>query len=153
VGAPAHRVHGQRVDDFVREHDSLELCRQSIQKAHSLPQSRGLALSQRRAGLQDEVFALELGQQRFCERAAARAEFQYGQGDCFQLPGEGAAEERPELRRGDEVAFRAELARAAGVVAEPRIVEHELHVAREGDPSTARADGVLQAGEHPANLP
>ena len=40
-----------------------------------------------------------------------------------------------DLRRGDEIALAADLARPGGVVAEARRVERELHEARERDPA------------------
>ena len=60
---------------------------------------------------------------------------------------ERAPEERTELGRGDEVAFGAELARRARVVAQARLVQHQLHVARERNPAAMVRDVLGEAGE------
>jgi hypothetical protein len=61
---------------------------------------------------------------------------------------QGAAEQRGQFRRGDEVACSAELGRAGGVIAEPRRVEHDFHVTRERDPATFGFDKLTQMTDH-----
>ena len=51
--------------------------------------------------------------------------------DRRELSRDRSAEQRRQLGTGDEVACRAELARARDVIAERRRIQHDLHVARE----------------------
>ena len=115
-----------------------------------------LAFAQLGAGLQDQVLAIERLEQRLGERAASRAEFQDpAAGNAGELARKRAAEKIAELGRGDEVALRSEFACPARVVAEPGLVQCELHVARERDPAAFPLDllGDALARRHAGNLP
>src|SRR5262249_52594883 len=58
------------------------------------------------------------------------------------------AEEGGNFRRGDEVATRSELGRAGRVVAQARRVQHQVHVARKGDPAARGGDLFRHARAH-----
>src|SRR6266704_4864909 len=100
--------------------------------------------------LEDEIVArrpscaLEFLEQGRGERAAARAHLEHLVEPRVQyllhLAREGLAVERRNLGRRDEIPGLAELSAAGAVVAEPRRVKRELHVAREADPAAARRD-------------
>src|SRR6185436_4220466 len=90
------------------------------------------------AGFEDLVFEVsQFGNQNLRQSAGSRAEFEHGFAwleDLRNLARERAAEQWRELRRGDEIAARTELARAGRVVAQARLMQRELHVAGEADP-------------------
>src|SRR6185503_5115663 len=79
------------------------------------------------------------------ERAAARAQLEDAV-EGGEPAREGAAEQRAELGRGDEVAAAPEFLRAAGVVADAGLVQRELHVARERNPAAGGGDLLRDAG-------
>ena len=133
-------MHRHRVHHLVGDNDAAEALGQALEKLHPVAEPLSLALAQGAAGLEDQVLAVELLQQGFGERAAARAELENRTLERLQLSRERAAEKRAELRRGDEIALGAELARAARVVAQARRVQRELHVAGEGDPAAGGGD-------------
>ncbi len=56
------------------------------------------------------------------------------------LARDATAEHRRDLGRRDEVARGAQLSRPCAVVAEPGLVQRELHERREADPAAARVD-------------
>ena len=61
----------------------------------------------------------------------------------LKLDGEGLPEQRSERGGGDEVAGRADFARAAGVVAVLRLVERELHEVGKGQEAVAGLNALL----------
>ena len=71
----------------------------------------------------------------FEDLAAARA-FE----DLAALQRDAGAVERRDLRSGDEIAARAELRRAADVIAEPGRVERARHVLVEAQEAVVRSD-------------
>ena len=66
--------------------------------------------------------------------------------DRVDLHRQRRAEERRHLRRGDEVAGGAELARAGRVIAQPRRVQHVLQVVGERHPPAGRVQFGANAG-------
>ena len=78
------------------------------------------------------------------EATAAGAEFDdvgdFVPQDLRGLARERAREYSAQLGRGDEIAVRAELARAGAVIAEARRVQRELHESREADPAAGCGD-------------
>src|SRR5262245_6345501 len=134
-------MHRDCVGDFVGDDRALEFFRQLVDVLRLLPEKLLLSVLQLGAGLQDQVFTIQFLQKRAGERAAGGAELEDAPARNFaELAREGAAEEIAEFRRGDEVTRRAELARAARVVAALRRVQRELHIARERDPAALALD-------------
>jgi hypothetical protein len=123
--------------------------RQPLDPARTCAEPRFLPRAQLGARLQDEVVrGGEFGDERFGERAAARPEFENRLArlqELGHLPRERAGVECAQLRRRGEVPGRAELGRAARVVAQARLVERKLHVAREVDPVAARRELLADA--------
>src|SRR5262249_46177453 len=70
-----------------------------------------------------------------------------------RLQGDALREERRDLGGRDEVALGAELARAAGVVAQALRIERELHVARERDPVVGVRDRLGDVRRGPLRMP
>jgi hypothetical protein len=150
-------LHGQRVGHLVGEDDAAELARQGVEPADAVaparPQPGLLALAQLGARLEhvpgqarlSRVSRGEvgLGQRRLGQCARAAAQLQHlaaaDRGQHLEnLACHAAAEQRGDFRRGDEIAGRAELGRAAAVIAQSRRVQAQLHV-------TAEADGAAGA--------
>ena len=132
----------------------MQTFRQLLDVAHAVTEALSLARAELGARLQHPVFAFQFARQHVGEGAAAGADLDEAL-EAAQLPGKGAAEEAAELGCGDEVARRAELARAARVIADPRFVQRELHVARERKPAAGGGDLLDDAGSrrHAENLP
>ena len=145
-------MNRHRVDHFVRDDRAADTLGKPLEPLHAVSQACLLSQPQLGAQLEDAVVEIVLCQQRLCQRAAAGAELEHRAAERSQLPRERAPEERSELRRGDEVAGGAELARAGGVVAQARLVQRDFHVAGERDPSLVAADLIAQTGQHRVNL-
>src|SRR5690606_4158641 len=62
------------------------------------------------------------------------------------LAGQAGAEQGRDLRRGNEIAVAAKAPAAAGVIAEPGLVEDAGHEVVETDPAAALGDPGEQAG-------
>ena len=91
-------------------------------------------------------------QRRLGERAAAAADLEKA-GAVAQFPQDrrhrlrhAFGERRPQFRRGDEIAFGAEFARARAVVAQARRIQRQFHEAGKGDGSSAAADLAANKG-------
>ncbi len=165
--APNEALDRHRVEHFVGDDHAVEPARQPIepfdaieQPGHGRGQGLLLALAQVGTDVQDPVAArqrvapLEFVQHRRRHDARARAEFEHvaaaeGLQDLGALHGETAAEHRRHLGRGDEVAGGAELASAGAVVAEPRLVQRDLHEAGETDPAAGALDLLAQPRAEP----
>ena len=150
AAAPPHCVHGHGVEHLVRDHHAAKGLGQPVEEPHLAAEPCRLAAAQRAARLENQVFALELPQQRLGEGSRSGSQLEDGPFDLVYLPCEGSPKQAAKLGRGDEVSLRAELAVAASVIG----LHGELHVARERDPAAVRcnflADGV---DKHAGNLP
>jgi hypothetical protein len=141
------------VEHLVGDDEAVDLVRQAIDprealqrvEAQALLDQLALALAQVRAHLEHEVApgkqALLLERLVDVHRELARSGTQLehvGAGQSREhlgrLAPDALAEHRRDLGGGHEIAVLAELARARGVVAQPRRVEHQLHEARKRDP-------------------
>ena len=118
----------------------LKRSRQRVEEAHAVAEPRCAGGRAARRWFPGSVFAVQLLEQHLGQRAAAGADFQdraETRRSCRasvrpnRLPSSGAVTKSP---------CGAELARAAGVVAQARLVQRELHVAREGDPAAVGGD-------------
>ena len=89
---------------------------------------------------------LQLQQQFAGQHAAAGAGFEDLRSrirhDLRRRHGQGARKQRRDFRRSDKVAGCTEFLRAATVVAEPRRVERQFHVAGKGNPAAGCGDFV-----------
>ncbi len=150
------QVDRHRVEHFVGDDDAGHRLGQRVEPAEAVGQRArrfALALAQRRRQLDDRVTAdaiAERCQQLGRERAAAGAEFKdlVAAARLERLPDlarQGAAEQRRQLGRGDEVASRrghaADDGSPARVVAEAGRVKGQRHEAAERDPAAGAIDG------------
>ena len=152
-----HHVHRQHIEHFVGDHRAAEGRRQGIEPLRPCRKLRRkrrqfllLAQAQIAAHFEQEIALrhsaefIQRQQHIAREFARARAEFEhiaaaFGE-HLGNLPRQALAEQRRDLRRGDEVARRAELARSGTVVAESGRVERLIHVARERNPAVLAPD-------------
>ncbi len=160
--APEH-VARDGIEHLVGEHRAIDRVGQRVDPLHERKMRRrgvrerhALALAQVGAALEDEiarwqrVLRGEAREEARGEPAGARAELHdlaraRGRENGRDLPRERFAEERRHLRRGHEIAGRAQLGGPRRVVAEARRIERELHVARERKPPSGIRDGVAHA--------
>ena len=167
VAADPEALHRQRIQNFVRQHDAAEFLGQAVEpfdacrvRRRPLAHERLLPFPQVRTHFENEIalgqgaLRRQLVEQIGRHHARAGAEFEdRAAADVLQdfaaLGREAAAEQRRHLRRGDEVAAGAELARAGAVIAEPGLVQRHLHEALEADPTRLRIDGVVNAIDDP----
>ena len=166
---PAHQMDRHRVEHFIGQNQTAKTVRQRIEPDHARQQLRRFrrqqgALSVTQVGtefknpvLRRQTFAtLQFAQQIERQTTAAGAEFQdvaaglhqHGFGGTRQR----ATEQRRHFRRGDEITGRAELGRASGVVAQPRRIEGQFHVAGERNPAACPLDFSLDMGAHLAAM-
>src|SRR6185437_4541046 len=153
----AHERERHHVEHLVRDDEAAKLHRERIEPGESpevlrmaLAEERVLALAQVRAHLEQEVVlrrraeGLELLEEVGGEYAGSGSDLQdvaaHRLEHLARLQREAAREHGRDFGRGDEIAFRTELARPRGVIAEPGRVERELHVARERDPAAGVED-------------
>ena len=167
---PPDRMHRHRVDHFVGEHHAAKFPGQPVEPGdfgealrREPSDRRALAHGQFGAGFEDRV-ALDraaeprkLREQFPGQFAAARAELKQvrpGFGEQLRhLPRQRLREQRPQRRRGDEIACGPELRRPAGVVPEARRVEGQLHVVGEAEPAAGRGNGGLDpCDQRPARV-
>ena len=165
--AAAARQHVRRygVEHLVHHDDAVPACRQRIEPLDARDERRDLAserrllpLAQVRRNLQDRVTArhrrrrVEAAHQVRGEPARPGAELDHVAAIAQKMGGdldrERGAEERRELRGGDEVAGGTELARPRNVVAESRRIEYEAQVRLERNPATRGIDLERQRRGH-----
>ena len=157
-------MHRHHVEHLVGHHRAGKALGQRIQPLHAGGQVRRLvgqgvelALAQLAGELEDAVAlryaaaAFELEQQVGGEQAGAGADLDHpGRARAhhlLDLGGQRLAEKRGKLGRGDEIAARTELSRAAAVITQSRCIERELHVAGERNPAAGSGDLGLDAFE------
>src|SRR5690349_16759926 len=90
---------------------------------------------------------MQFGQHVSSHYARARAEFEdlpaaHRLQHLDALVREASTEQRRYFRRGDEVAFSAELGCHGAVVTEARLIQRQLHETLEADPTTGRLDDI-----------
>ncbi len=168
---PAEACHRQRVEHFVGEHDPVEgNLRRRVQPFHAPRKMRhgvgdaaALALAQIGADLEHQVAlgktaeGLQPQQDIRRQTAAARADLEDAAAseraqDFGALAGNAAAEQPRDFRRRGEIAPGPELVSTGAVVAEPRCIERELHVAVEADPAACRVDLRRDSLAHPLDV-
>src|SRR6185437_1380294 len=132
----AHERERHHVEHLVRDDEAAKLHRERIEPGESpevlrmaLAEERVLALAQVRAHLEQEVVlrrraeGLELLEEVGGEYAGSGSDLQdvaaHRLEHLARLQREAAREHGRDFGRGDEIAFRTELARPRGVIAEP----------------------------------
>ena len=156
-------MHRHRIQHFIGQNQAGKAFRQTVQPDQTFEQMRRFRLEQRAlpglqigADFENAVLrrqglpAFQFAQQIERQTAAAGAQFEDVAAGCLQhrlgAARQRAAEQRRHFRRGDEIARRAELRRAAGVITQARRIQRQFHVAGERHPAAGAVDFGLDMG-------
>src|ERR1700722_4089823 len=124
----------QRIEEFVRENASFERFRQIVDPLDfKTSQQILLAHAQRRAAFEDSITKMMMGQNVASQQSLSRTEFYQGErvhtcGHLLKFCREQFSENWIEIRRGIEVAVKANAGLLRCVVAELGMVEDLFHV-------------------------